>query len=83
MLEFGWKGSSPRLSCVDESALVHALTERLYTTTAEIVALVESRFGISYSRSGMIKLLSRLGFEYRNALEGSVWLRFVRIACGI
>lgn len=64
--EFGWKGSSPRLSCADETALVHALTERLYTTTAEIIALVESRFGVSYSRSGMIKLLSRLGFEYRN-----------------
>jgi transposase len=63
--EFGWKGSSPRLSSADETALVEALTERLFTTTAEVIALVEERFAVRYSRSGMIKLLTRLGFEYR------------------
>lgn len=65
LAEFGWKGSTARLSCAEERALVQALTERFHTTTAEVIALVEARFGISYSRSGMIKLLSRLGFEYR------------------
>jgi transposase len=63
--EFGWKGSSPRLSSAQEAELVEALTERLYTTTAEVIALVEARFGLSYTRSGMIKLLARLDFEYR------------------
>ena len=63
--EFGWKGSSSRLSRAEESELTQLLTERLYTTTAEIIALVETRFGIIYGRSGMIKLLARLGFEYR------------------
>ena len=63
--EFGWKGSSARLSCSEEQVLIQALTERLYTTTAEIITLVETRFGITYTRSGMIKLLVRLDFEYR------------------
>ncbi len=63
--EFGWKGSSPRLSSEQEAALVAVLTARLFTTTAEVIALVEERFAVGYSRSGMIKLLTRLGFEYR------------------
>jgi len=63
--EFGWKGSSPRLSLEGEAALVDVLKSRLFTTTAEVIALVEERFAVRYSRSGMIKLLHRLGFEYR------------------
>lgn len=63
--EFGWKGSSPRLSLAQDAELVEALTERLYTTTAEVIGLVEARFGVTCTRSGMIKLLARFGFEYR------------------
>ena len=65
LAEFGWKGSSPRLSSEQEAELVEALTARLFTSTAAVIALVEDRFGVRYGRSGMIKLLARLGFEYR------------------
>ena len=63
--EFGWPGSSSRLSSAAEALLIEALSERLYTTTAEVITLVEARFGVSYTRSGMVKLLARLGYEYR------------------
>lgn len=62
---FGWKGGQPRLNATEEAALAEALTKQLYTSTAAIIALVAERFGVSYSRSGMTKLLARLGFEYR------------------
>ena len=65
LCEFGWKGSSPRLSVADEAALVDVLKSRLFTSTAEVIALVEERFGVTFSRSGMVKLLNRLGFGYR------------------
>lgn len=42
-----------------------ALMARVFTSTSEIIALVESGFPFAYSRSGMIKLLARLGFEYK------------------
>lgn len=65
LTEFGWQGSVPRLSSGQMNELVKLLTERVYTGTAEIIALVEARFLVAFSRSGMIKMLARLGFEYK------------------
>ncbi len=65
LTDFGWKGSLPRLSAPQEIDLVKALMARVFISTSEIIALVEKRFSIAYSRSGMIKLLARLGFEYK------------------
>jgi transposase len=65
LTDFGWKGSLSRLSTPQEVELVKALMGRVFTSTSEIIALVEKRFSIPYSRSGMIKLLARLGFEYK------------------
>lgn len=62
---FEWKGSSPRLTSAQESLLAQKLEEEVFTSSAQINALVVSLFGVSFSRSGMIKLLDRLDFEYK------------------
>jgi transposase len=45
---FGWCGSQPMLSAEPMDVLSQALSERVFATTAEIIALVEARFGIVY-----------------------------------
>jgi transposase len=62
---FGWKGSDPKLSRSQEAELVETLSAKLFLSTAAVVAHIEKRYGIAYSKSGAIKLLHRLGFEYR------------------
>jgi len=62
---FGWKGGEGKLSRDAEAALVETLSSRLLPSTAAVIALIESRFGIVYSKAGTIKLLHRLGFDYR------------------
>lgn len=61
----GWKGSQSRMSAEQEAQLVHWLEERFCRSTAEICAYLRTQLGLNYSRSGCIKLLARLGFEYR------------------
>ena len=62
---FGWKGSAGKLSRCQEAELVETLSARLFLSTAAVMADVEKRYGIAYSKPGMIKLLHRLGFDYR------------------
>ncbi len=54
LTDFDWKGSLSRLSTPWEIELVKTLMERVFTSTSEIIALVEKRFSITYSRSWMI-----------------------------
>ncbi len=62
---FGWKGSHSRLSRCQEAELVETLSSRLFPSTAAVMAHIEARYGIVYSKSGTIKLLHRLDFDYR------------------
>lgn len=62
---FGWKGSDPKLSRCQEAELVETLSARFFPSTAAVMAHIQGRYGISYSKSGAITLLHRLGFEYR------------------
>jgi transposase len=62
---FGWKGSQSRLSRCQEAELVETLSARLWPSTAAVMAHIEERYGIVYSKAGAIKLLHRLGFDYR------------------
>ena len=41
------------------------MDERFCRSTAESRAHISGRFGLDYSPSGCIKLLSRLGYEYQ------------------
>jgi transposase len=62
---FGWKGSRSKLSPSQEAELVETLSSRLFASTAAVMAHIEKRHGIVYSKPGTIKLLHRLGFDYR------------------
>jgi len=61
----GWKGGQSRLSVAQQVALCAWLEERFCRSTVEIRAYVTAQFNLEYSHSGCVKLLARLGFEYR------------------
>lgn len=63
--QFDAGGSSSHLSQAQEEKLKSWITQTLPRTTREIGAFIQREFGIVYeSRSGLIALLHRLGFEY-------------------
>lgn len=62
---FGWKGGAGKLTRDEQAELVAALSAGFFSSTAAVIALIEKRFGVAYSKPGAIKLLHRLGFEYR------------------
>ena len=61
----GWKGGQSWLSVAQEAALCAWLEARFCRSTVEIRAHVAAECSLNYSHSGCIKLLARLGFEYR------------------
>lgn len=60
-----WQGGQSRMSTEQEGALCAWLDDRFCRSTGEIRAYIRTEFDIAYSQSGCIKLLARLGFEYR------------------
>lgn len=62
---FDFKGAKRTLDAEQEARLVDDLGRRLFLTSSAILAHIRVRFGIEFSRSGLIKYLNRLGFEYR------------------
>ena len=48
-----------------EAELTETLTRRLFASTAAVMAHIERAYGVAYSKPGVIKLLHRLGFEWR------------------
>lgn len=61
----GWKGGQSRLLAAQEAELCEWLDGRFCRSTVEIRAHILKEFGQCYSHSGCLKLLARLGFEYR------------------
>jgi transposase len=61
----GWKGGVSRLTAIQEAELCDWLDGRFCRSTVEIRARISKEFDLHYSHSGCIKLLARLGFEYR------------------
>ena len=61
----GWQGGKSRLTVSQEAELCAWLDGRFCRSTVEIRSCIASEFGLEYSHSGCIKLLARLGFEYR------------------
>jgi transposase len=61
----GWKGGQSRMTQAQEAGLCAWLEERFCRSTVEIRAHICAEFSLDYSNSGCIKLLARLGFEYR------------------
>ena len=62
---FGHEGGSSRLSNEQESALSDWVDTHCPRSIREIGAFLKRTFGQSYSRSGLIALLHRLGFDHR------------------
>lgn len=56
---------SGQLRAEEEQQLTDELRQRLYITSKEIAAYIESEFGVRYSLSAVAKLLGRLGFVYK------------------
>ena len=60
-----WKGGQSRMTPAQETELCVWLDERFCRSTVEIRAHIAAQYGVDYSHSGCIKLLARLGYEYR------------------
>lgn len=61
----GRKGGQSRMTSAQEGELCDWLDDRFCRSTVEIRAHISKEFDLHYSHSGCIKLLARLGFEYR------------------
>jgi transposase len=62
---FDLKGGSSALSPLQVDELRAWATEALPTSTTEIGQFVLERFGVDYGRSGLIKLMNRIGFDWK------------------
>ena len=62
---FDLKGGTGRLSLLQIDELRAWATETLPTSTTEIGQFVLKRFGFDYGRSGLIKLMNRIGFDWK------------------
>lgn len=65
LAEFGYKGRACELTAVQRDALKQWVSETLPRTTMAVGEWIERTCGVSYTRSAIIKLLKRLGMEYR------------------
>ncbi len=61
---FDWQGGQSRLIQAEETELTAWLRKNPCRDTKEVRAHISNKYGKSYSHSGCIKLMHRLGFEY-------------------
>ena len=61
----GLQGGHSRMTTDEEAELCRWLDDNFCNSASEIRAYIEAKFGQEYSHSGCLKLLRRLGFEYR------------------
>lgn len=62
---FDWKGAKPYLTRDQEAELTDFLDQNMHRDSNEIRAHIAKEYSQWYSRSGCIKLMDRLGFEYK------------------
>ena len=62
---FDLKGGTGRLSPLQIDELRAWATRVLPTSTTEIGQFIVERFGFDYGRSGLIKLMNRIGFDWK------------------
>jgi transposase len=65
LADFGYKGRPCEMTAAQQQALARWVEETLPRTTSTVGEWIEKTCGISYTRSAIIKLLTRLGMEYR------------------
>jgi len=62
---FDWQGGLSFLNAAQKTALCDWLEAHFARDTRPVIAFIKAAFGVQYSHSGCLKLLHRLGFEYR------------------
>jgi len=65
LCSFEYRGRPPLLTNSEEKELKLELRSRIYLTTQEVIHFIEEAFEITYTKSGVISLLKRLGFSYK------------------
>lgn len=60
-----YQGSAAKLTLEQQQLLKIELKTKIYATAAQVIAWVETQWGINYDLSAMHKLLKRLGFSYK------------------
>jgi transposase len=65
LAEFGYKGRACEMTVAQQEVLRQWVSQVTPRTTAMVGEWIEKSYGISYTRSALIKLLKRLGMEYR------------------
>ena len=62
---FDFKGAKRSLTPDQETLLVEDVSAHLFSTSSQVHGHIQAKFSVEFSRSGLIKYLNRLGFEYR------------------
>jgi transposase len=65
LAEFGYRGRACELTAHQQEGLKQWVTQTLPRTTTMVGEWIERTYGVSYTRSAIIKLLARLNLEYR------------------
>ena len=65
LADFGYKGRACELTAAQQDALKSWVAQSLPQTTTMVGEWIEKSYGVSYSRSALIKLLRRNDMEYR------------------
>jgi transposase len=60
-----YRGRESSLSLSELDELESELRSKIYPTTAAVIGFVQVSFGVTYSTSGMLNLLKRIGFSYK------------------
>lgn len=68
-LRTGFEGYWGRLSCEQIPVLRFELKSRLYTTSKEVCDFIQTAFDITYTEDGVVKLLHRVGFGYKQTKQ--------------
>lgn len=67
LVQFKYKGRMPKLSPEQEELLISHLDDHFYSNTKGINQFIENHFGISFTKDGLISLLHRLGYVYKQS----------------
>src|SRR5216684_4685561 len=65
LADFGYKGRACELTMAQQNALKDWVAQTLPRTTTTVGEWIERSYGVSYTRSALIKLLARMDVEYR------------------
>jgi len=65
LADFGYKGRACELTAAQQDGLKDWVAQTLPRTSTTVGEWIEKSYGVSYTRSALVKLLARLELEYR------------------